>query len=196
MAPSSSSAFLYAHGFKSSSRSRKAGQLAAYLGLHRPKIDFIAPDLSFDPSIALEQLEAACRDLDPDALTLVGSSLGGFYATVLAEKLSCRAVLLNPALRPFESLAGHLGPQTNLYSGEAFEWQARHLDFLRARCPAAIKRPGNYLVIVEMGDELLDHRETLRYFAGAKSIVEECGSHELASFPRHIPALVEFAAPG
>lgn len=184
---------VYAHGFRSSSKSRKATQLREYLRAHPPGVHFLAPDLSFRPALAVAQLESACHGIAAGDLTVVGSSLGGFYAVVLAEELGCRAVLLNPSIRPFETLAEHLGEQTNLYTGEKFTFDASHVAELNALFVPAITRPERYLLMVEMGDELLDHRRTIEYCAGAKQIVIEGGDHELKAFPMHIPDVVKFA---
>jgi hypothetical protein len=184
---------VYAHGFRSSSRSRKATQLGEYLRAHHPQIDYRTPDLSFRPATAMAQLRAQCADVAPDSLTVIGSSLGGFYAVVLAEQLGCRAVLLNPSIRPFETLAKHLGPQTNLYTGEAFTFDVSHVAELQQLYVPRITRPARYLLMVEMGDELLDHRQTIAYCAGATPIVIEGGDHELKSFPGHIGEVVGFA---
>lgn len=184
---------VYAHGFRSSSQSRKATQLRDYLRAHHPQVDYRTPDLSFHPPIALAQLRAQCADVAPESLTVVGSSLGGFYAVVLAEQLGCRAVLLNPSIRPFETLAKYLGPQTNLYTGEAFTFDASHVAELEHMFVPGITRPERYLLMVEMGDELLDHRQTILYCRGAKQIVIEGGDHELKSFPAHLSGVVAFA---
>ena len=124
---------VYAHGFKSSSKSRKATQLGEYLRAHHPEVRFLTPDLSFRPAQAISQLQWQCLAIAPGTLTIVGSSLGGFYAVVLAEKLGCRAVLLNPSIRPFETLSKHLGEQSNLYTGEKFVFDDRTLRSWR-RC--------------------------------------------------------------
>ncbi len=182
---------LYAHGFRSSGRSRKAGELGAAIA-GRDDVKLIAPGLDPRPAQAISQLQWHALGQDPRRLTVVGSSLGGFYAWVMAEKSGCRAVLLNPSLRPYDTLARHTGPQTNLHTGAAFDFAPAYLDELRALAPAGVSRPGRYLVIVEMGDELLDHRATLEAFAGAHQIVVEGGNHDLASFPTHLPALLEF----
>ncbi len=184
---------VYAHGFKSSSRSRKCRQLGEYLAEQQIDIHYHTPDLNFDPQVALQQLESLCAAVDPDALTVVGSSLGGFYALVLAEKFGCRAALLNPSIRPFDTLAHYLGRQTNLYTGEAFDFTTAHIDFLRAQFVATPTRPERYLLIVETGDEVLDYRDATTCYAGAQQIVVERGDHELKSFPQHIPALLAFA---
>ena len=187
---------VYAHGFKSASRSRKATQLRDYLQAHRPDVNYLAPDLSFDPELALAQLEQCCAGVAVDELTIVGSSLGGFYARVLAEKLGCRAVLLNPSIRPFDTLAHYLGPQTNLYTGEVFEFTDAHVRALRQRFVVRITRPERYLLVVETGDEVLDYRDAVGYYAGVAQIVIAGGDHELKSFPQHIDAVLKFAGAG
>jgi len=184
---------VYAHGFKSSSKSRKATQLGAHLRDHHPGVRYLAPDLSFRPTQAISQLQWHCLGKSPETLTVVGSSLGGFYAVVLAEKLGCRAVLLNPSIRPFETLAKYLGEQTNIYTGETFVFDQSHVEELTALFVPALTRPERYLLMVEMGDELLDHRQTIAYCAGAEQIVIEGGDHELRSFPSRIEEVVEFA---
>ena len=184
---------VYAHGFKSSSKSRKALQLGEYLRAHHAEVRFLTPDLSFRPTQAISQLQWHCLGIAPEKLTIVGSSLGGFYAVVLAEKLGCRAVLLNPSIRPFETLSKHLGEQTNLYTGEKFVFDGSHVLELEALFVPAITRAERYLLMVEMGDEMLDPRRTIEYCAGVKQIVVEDGDHELKSFSRHVKEVVAFA---
>jgi predicted esterase YcpF (UPF0227 family) len=134
-----------------------------------------------------------CLGKAPESLTLVGSSLGGFYATAAAEKLGCRAVLLNPVVRAHEALALRLGPQENLYTGARFELTQAHLDELRALAVAAITRPERYWLIAEKGDELLDWREMAAFFAGARQAIVEGGSHALDSFADHLEGIAAFA---
>ncbi len=184
---------LYAHGFKSSSKSRKATQLGDYLHAHHSDIRYLTPDLSFQPALAISQLRSQCLGIEPETLTVVGSSLGGFYAVILAEELGCRAVLLNPSIRPFETLSKYLGEQINIYTGEKFVFDDSHVAELEALFVPVISRPERYLLMVEMGDELLDHHRTIEYFSGARQIVIEGGDHELRSFPLHIREVVEFA---
>ena len=185
---------VYLHGFRSSSQSRKARLLGEALRTLNSDWEYITPDLSFDPSIAFTQIEAIISRCPIMDLTLVGSSLGGFYAQVCAEKFGCRAVLLNPSLSPFETLAGYVGAQTPLSGeGEGFEFTTDHLAILRRMDIACISLPERYLILVEMGDELLDHHVSLKKFAGATAIAVEGGTHGLESFPSHIPALLRHA---
>ena len=184
---------LYAHGFKSSSRSRKVTQLRGYIQARDIAANLIAPDLSFEPATALAQLMRACKSIAPDDLTIIGSSLGGFYAVVLAEKLGRRAVLLNPSITPFETLRQYLGEQSNIYTGEKFEFNSTHIAQLEAMFVPRITRPSRYLLIVETGDEVLDYSAAVEYYQGAAQLVIPGGDHELKSFPQHIESVLQFA---
>lgn len=185
---------IYLHGFRSSSQSQKARLLDEALRALNSDWEYITPDLSFDPGLAIAQIESIISRCAPADLTLVGSSLGGFYAEICAEKIGCRAALLNPSLAPFETLVSHLGMQTPLTgTGDSFEFTEDHLALLRRMDVQRISSPEKYLVIVEMGDELLDHRRTLEKFVGATTIAVDGGNHDLLSFPSHICALLRHA---
>ena len=157
-------------------------------------VGYRVPELHHRPARALEQIAATCADVPAAELTLVGSSLGGFYATVTAERLGCRAALLNPAVHPHRHFARYLGPQTNLYTGEGFVLTQDHVDELAAADPPAITRPERYWLFVETGDEVLDYREAIAYYAGALHDVVRGGDHSLVTFPERIPEIVEWAA--
>lgn len=184
---------IYLHGFRSTSASRKARELGA--ALQRVSLDweYITPDLSHDPEVALAQIAQLASRCRATELTLVGSSLGGYYALVCAQRLGCRAVLLNPSLKPYETLASHVGPQTNLHTHETFEFTVEHLESLRHHAPSTITATDKMLLIVEMGDALLDHAQTVAQLSGAQQIVVAGGSHDLDSFPSHIEAVLKHA---
>lgn len=156
-------------------------------------IDFVVPEMHHRPARAIEQAAGACGQLDPADLTLVGSSLGGFYATVLAERLGCRAALLNPAVRPGAHFDKYLGAQRNLYTGEQFVLTREHVRELASMQPAGITRPGRYWLFVETGDEVLDYREAVEFYEGALHTIVRGGDHTLTSFPEHVPELVDWA---
>jgi uncharacterized protein len=156
-------------------------------------LDYRVPELHHRPKRAIEQIEDAVRGIPVADLTFVGSSLGGFYATVMAEKLDCRAVLLNPAVHPHMHFSRYLGPQKNLYTGDAFELTVEHIEELRAMDPAGITRPERYWLFVETGDEVLDYREAVAYYAGALHAVIQGGDHSLTSFPELIPDIAAWA---
>ena len=167
--------------------------LGDYVRNYAPGLAYVVPQLHHRPAHAVEQAEAECRGVPADELTLIGSSLGGFYATVLAERLGCRAALLNPAVHPHRHFGRYLGPQENMYTGEAFVLTEEHVQELRALDPPAITRPERYLLFVETGDEVLDYREAVEYYAGALHDVVRGGDHTLVSFPERIPDIVDWA---
>ena len=156
-------------------------------------IEYVVPEMHHRPARAVAEAEHACKDVDRADLTLVGSSLGGFYATVLAERIGCRAALLNPAVHPHAHFARYLGPQRNMYSGEEFVLTKEHVEELAALQPETITRPGRYWLFVETGDEVLDYREAVDFYRDALHTVVRGGDHTLVSFPEHVPELVEWA---
>jgi predicted esterase YcpF (UPF0227 family) len=184
---------LYLHGFISSPASRKAVMLGDYLRGQVPGIEYLVPALHHRPAQAMAQVERLCGERNPADLLVVGSSLGGFYATVAAERTGCRAVALNPAVHPQDHFGRYLGPQANLYTGERFELTREHVAELAAMDPPAITQPGRYWLIVETGDEVLDYREAVAYYAGAFHSVVQGGDHSLASFPEFVPDIVAWA---
>lgn len=184
---------VYLHGFISAPGSRKATMLRDYVERCVEGVALTVPQLHHRPARAIEQAALACEGIEPAELTLVGSSLGGFYAAVLAERLGCRAALVNPAVHPHTHFARYLGPQKNMYTGEEFTLTTEHVEELRAMDPPRITRPGRYWLLVETGDEVLDYREAVAFYAGACQTVIRGGDHTLVSFPEHIPELVDWA---
>ncbi|MEP7069270.1 MAG: YqiA/YcfP family alpha/beta fold hydrolase [Usitatibacter sp.] len=184
---------VYLHGFISSPQSKKAVMLGDYLANCVTGVEYRVPNLHHRPSAAMDEVQAACRGTAVEDLTLVGSSLGGFYATVAAERLGCRAALLNPAVRPHAYFDRYLGPQVNLYTGERFVLGPGHVADLEALQPAGITRPERYWLFVETGDAVLDYREAVDFYRDALATVVRGGDHALASFPEHVPEIVEWA---
>lgn len=146
------------------------------------------PPLGADAIREIERLDLA-------GACLVGSSLGGFYATYLAEKHGLRAALINPAIEPHVGLRAYLGAQTNLHTGEPYELTEEHLREWRRLYVTRIT-PQRYLLLVETGDEVLDYRAALQRYAGAEQIVIQGGDHTLQSFPSHIERILRFAGLG
>lgn len=193
MSPAGRKAIVYLHGFLSAPASRKATLLTDYVRNCVSDIDCVVPALGDRPARAIEQAASACAPYASADLTLMGSSLGGFYATVLAERLGCRAVLLNPAVHPHRHFERYLGAQRNLYTGESFVLTREHIEELATLDVAAITRPERYWLVVETGDEVLDYREAVAYYAGAFDTIVRGGDHALSSFAEHVPDLVDWA---
>jgi predicted esterase YcpF (UPF0227 family) len=184
---------LYLHGFRSSPQSTKARKFAAWVAANRPELVWWCPQLPASPTAAMREVMAGVAGWRADRMAVIGSSLGGFYATVMAERLGCRAALLNPAVHPHRHFERYLGPQKNLYTGEAFELTRAHIDDLAAIDPPAITRPDRYWLFVETADEVLDYREAVAFYRGALQEVVRGGDHALVSFPEHIPEIVAWA---
>lgn len=189
---------VYLHGFRSSPQSIKAQimvrAVAALPEAARPRLH--VPALPTEPADAVAVVAAWIeREVRRPAtgLTLIGSSLGGYYATYLAERCGARAVLINPAIRPYDDLAPYTGTQTNLYTGEAFEVIDEHFAQLRSLRVARITRPERYLLLVRSGDEVLDWREAVALYGGAWQYVAGGGDHGWADFAGEVPAVLRFA---
>jgi len=184
---------VYLHGFISSPLSRKAVMLGDYLRQCVSGIHYIVPEMHHRPKRAIEQVESTCRGVPVEDLTFVGSSLGGFYATHLAEAYEAKAVLINPAVHPDRDLAPYLGPQRNAYTGEAYELTPGHFAELSALKVARIARPQRYLLLAQTGDEVLDYRVAVAFYAGAWQFVQGGGDHAFRDFAAQIPAILRFA---
>jgi predicted esterase YcpF (UPF0227 family) len=186
---------VYLHGFRSSPASVKATRFRAAVEAlppaQRPQLH--VPNLQMRPLAAIASVaEWLLHHGDLDALAFVGSSLGGFYATHLAERYGARAVLVNPAVHPARDLAPYVGVQTNLHTGEAFEVLASDFADLRALEVRAITRPERYWLLVETGDEVLDYREAVAFYGGAHQFVRGGGDHTFTEFVPQIPAILRF----
>ena len=182
---------IYVHGFNSSALSHKAGLVRSRMaGLGRAA-EFQCPELPHRPAQAIELLERMVVAARPQRAALIGSSLGGYYAAWLVEKLGLRAVLVNPAVRPYELLRDALGPQKNLYTGAAYDFTEGHLAELRALELPEVT-PARYLLIARTGDEVLDYREAVRRYRGCEQIVDEGGDHGVGDFDRYLDRALAF----
>jgi uncharacterized protein len=183
---------IYLHGFNSSPQSSKAQHLKRHLDERGKGTEFVCPQLPHRPDLALVLVETEMAQQPKEKITLVGSSLGGFYATWLAEKHDVRAVLINPAIDPHVGLRAYLGPQQAPHGGERYELTEEHLRQWKELFMIKV-RPERYLLLVETGDGVLDYRAAVRKYRGAKQVVVQGGDHGFASFPEQIPLILDFA---
>ena len=139
---------LYLHGFRSSPQSAKARQTAAWMQQHRPDVTWWCPQLPPSPREAMSLLHDGLRDWPHHSTGVIGSSLGGFYATAVAEHIGCRAVLLNPAVDPARDLAKYIGETTAWHSDDRFFFRAEFIDELRAISPSMLTRLDRYFADV------------------------------------------------
>ena len=183
---------LYLHGFRSSPRSAKAQHMQRWLQAHRPDVRWWCPQLPPSPRDAAQLVIDGTSAWPAAGMAVVGSSLGGYYATVVAERTGCRAVLLNPAIEPARDLAGAIGETTSWHGDDHFFFQARFIDELATLRPPAVTRPERYFVVIAKGDEVLDWREMTGRYPGARIKLLEGSDHALSDFDRHIDEVFAF----
>lgn len=216
---------LYLHGFTSGPQSVKARALGARMAERGLAADFFCPQLSASPAEAILQAEqiieharklgagetvtnmatstvtSAATNATNNALKhpnilLVGSSLGGFYATVLAEKHHLNAVLINPAVISQLPMEGFIGTHQWLYTGEPFEFTAQHIAELRAMDLPRVTNPQRFWLMLEEGDETLDYRQAVAYYAGAKQTVLTGGDHTFTRWADYLDAVIDVSLTG
>ena len=130
-----------------------------------------------------------------ETMAVVGSSLGGFYATWVAEQTACRAVLLNPSVDPLKNLQHHVGVTTAWHSDEPFEFKHDYIDELRVLSVPAISVPSRYFLIAATGDEVLDYRDMVAHYQGARQHVSGGGVHAIAEFADYVDEVLAFCLP-
>ena len=185
---------VYIHGFNSSPSSHKSNQLRERLAAHGRENEFMCPALPHWPREAMALLEREVSGIPAGEVTLVGSSLGGFYATYLTEKLGMRSVLVNPAITPQEGLRAYLGPQKNLYTGDEYVLTEEHLAQLAILQVAKPARMESYLLMHTTGDELLDWRVAVDHYHGCRQVIVQGSDHGFRQFGAYIDIVLEFAA--
>jgi len=179
---------IYIHGFAGSGMSSKAKILKDEF----KEYDFLAPSLSYVPSLAIETLkELISSFLKYDKVYLIGSSLGGYYATYLAEYFSIPVVLINPAVNPQDTLNQYLGQNNNLYDNSYYEWNKKHMDMLKTY---AVKNITSklYFLLLQKGDELLNYKEAIYKYENASSIVINGGSHRFEYIEKYTKEIKQF----
>jgi uncharacterized protein len=183
---------LYLHGFRSSPQSFKARVMQARLAELGRLSEWQCPVLPVSPCESIELAERIAASARADQITVVGSSLGGFYATYLAEKHGWRAVLLNPAVVPQNDLSHYLGEQPLWHGGGSITVLPRHLDELRALSVDAITQPERYFLIAATGDEVLDYRTMLAHYPGVRTTLIQGGDHAISDFPKYLDDVLAF----
>jgi hypothetical protein len=165
------------------------GQRMKEMGLAE---NLICPQLSPSPKEAMELVLRLVERFKPHELAIVGSSLGGFYATWLAERIGCRAVLLNPAVDPLKDLDKHVGVTTEYHSDKSFEFKREYIEELRALKVDRITRPERYFLLAATGDEVLDYRDMLARYEGAPRHVIDGSDHAISEFPQYVDQVLAF----
>ncbi len=167
--------------------------MAEYVTRYHPQTEIIIPELPVSPAEAWAGLSELVRERSAKgSVGILGSSLGGFYATALCEHFGCRAVLINPAVYPYELLKDYIGEQTNPYTGERFTVKPEYMDELRSLAVPWLKHPQQLWLLQQTGDEVLDYRQALDRYRFSRSTIEMGGDHSFTEFERYPAQILRF----
>lgn len=185
---------LYLHGFNSSPKSHKAQLVSTYLRERNCLDRLICPQIPSIPGEARVFLEQLVEDtMQNNSLSFVGSSLGGYYAMYLAEKYSGTAVLINPSVKPYETLAAHLGENKFYFDEGCWEFDESHIQQLKDMNVKNITNAERYFVLLQTGDETLDYREAESKFKNSYSVIEQGGDHSFTGLERYLQRIMQFS---
>ena len=187
---------VYLHGFRSSPRSSKArmtGDAIAHRVEQGAPIEWYCPQLHASPQESMDMVRRHIDASKADRLSVIGSSLGGFYTNYLAEQYGCKGIALNPAVRAGRELAPHVGMMTAYDSEEPFDFRAEYIDELNRMQIESITLPERYLLLAATGDELLDWREMAAFYPGAQQIIIQGSDHGIQNYSDYLDAVVRFA---
>lgn len=190
----SGSVLVYIHGFNSSPKSFKAALMQQYCRQQRPDIHVVVPQLPCFPQLAAERLRLLLDELSMRYQTvgLVGSSLGGYFSLYLNHLYGCKAVVINPAVKPYELLVDYLGNQLNPYTNVQYLLEPKHIDELKALDVTTSIPQGAFWLLQQTGDEVLDYRQAVSRFEHCQSTVEEGGDHSFVGFERYPEKIIQF----
>ena len=183
---------LYIHGFGGSGLGNKAQIFRKFF--KEKKIDFLAPSLSYVPQLAIQTLEEIIElQIEKnEKISLIGSSLGGFYSIYLASKYDLKAVLINPAVYAHKRLEEALGEALNYHDLSHFEWNENHLQMLQNLYSPSIETQERFLLMVQKGDELLDYSQAVDFLPNATQIIEEDGDHSFINIESKFNSICDF----
>ena len=183
---------IYLHGFLSSPESQKATQALEFVKANYPELTLEIPQLANYPSDAAAIIEQIIAKHGGKKLRFIGSSLGGFLATFMLEKHSGKAVLINPAVRPFDLLVDFLGEHINPYTQQNFLLEHQHIAQLRQLDTATLQPKSDYWVLLQTADETLDYRQAQSKYQDYKLSIEPGGDHSFQNFQRFLPDIFRF----
>lgn len=185
---------LYLHGFNSSPLSIKAQQISTWLNENHPDIQIEVPRLAPYPQAAWQQIEDIIAQYPEHQIGVVGSSLGGFLATRVNQQYGFPAVLINPAVAPFELLVDYLGENTNPYTEDVYTLEEKHIAELKALHCRELNHPETLWALLQTEDEVLDYRQAAEKYCKSKLTIEQGGDHSFVDFERHFNEILTFLA--
>ena len=187
---------VYLHGFLSSPASNKAQQTVKFAKQHYPSLNIHVLQLPGNINKAVAKIDHLLATLAPDQVGFIGSSMGGFLATYALEKYAktthCKAVLVNPAIEPFNLLEGYRGKHLNPYTNEIFYVTNEHIEKLKSINTHSLRFPKCYKVLLQTGDETLDYRLAVAKYAQSQLLVEQGGDHSFVGYQTHLPSIFRF----
>ena len=183
---------LYLHGFNSSPNSKKAKLTKEWFARRVPTVDFLCPVIPPFAIAAMDMLEREISLTRDRTVRLVGSSMGGFFATNLIEKYGMRGVLVNPAVKPALGMKSLLGKNKNFQGTDFRTFDTCHIDEYRDITCEEIENKSNYLVLLQSDDEVLDYRDAAEYYAGCKTIIEQGGDHSFTNYQNYLEDIYHF----
>tara|TARA_X000000950_G_scaffold204030_1_gene245601 strand:- start:4492 stop:5067 length:576 start_codon:yes stop_codon:yes gene_type:complete len=182
---------IYLHGFNSSAESKKSKILDSYLKEEK-LINLESPNLNSSPSRAISQVEKIIKE-SSSKVCVLGSSLGGLYATFIADKYNLKSVTINPVVRNHISgMKDIVGSHKNFHTNEEYEFTTKDYLDLQKLGLKELKKPLNHLCFIKMSDEVLDHNKTLAYFSKSYVLSEKGGNHSYDDFFEKIPLILDY----
>ena len=184
---------LYLHGFRSSPRSTKAQLVQERIAQRHPGVTLWCPQLPPSPREAMDMVMQGIANWPRERMAVIGSSLGGFYASWVAEQTGCRAAVLNPAVFPARDLAQYIGEHASWHDPqETFYFRPGYVEELHTLATTAISRPERYYALIAKGDEVLDWREMSAHYRGAHGRLLEGSNHAITEFAEHLDEVLTF----
>lgn len=187
---------VYLHGFLSSPLSTKAQELSQYFKNNNIDDQLRVPCLSFEPAEAIEQAKAAVESLQQQQgitdVCVIGSSLGGYYATYLSQTMGIKAALINPAVKPFELFDNYLGPNKHFYDGNTYLLEMKHIEQLKELEIDVLPQPENLFLLLQTADETLDYRQACEKYRRCTSWIEPGGNHSFMGFMDRLEMIRHF----
>lgn len=178
---------IYIHGFGSSGLGMKSKLFREYF--QGKGVDFIAPSLSYIPDLAIQTLEELIESYED--VTLIGSSLGGYYSIYLSQKYNLKAVLINPSTKPYITLNKCTEYAPSFYDSSDFKWMDEHIQALK-KYDTQHSAQENLLLLTQKGDETLDYKEAVKMLPNSVQHIEEGGNHSFENIDDYFARVFKF----